>query len=102
MNIYADTVIINEGGNSFPGNLVITDPIPSLGLSYNELNAAVKAGRDVIVVLHNGGPDDVFEVFRLSRYAFEDGKYFASFWGGCGHLEYTATGPDVAFESYPM
>lgn len=101
MNIYADTVIVNEGG-SFPGNLVITDPIPSLGLSYNELNAAVRAGRDVIVALRGEGPDDVFEVFRLSRYASEDGKYFASFWGGCGHLEYTATGPDVAFESLPM
>ena len=101
MNIYTDQVIINEGGG-FPGNLIITNPLPSLGLSYNELDAAVKAGRDVIIVFHNGGPDDIFEVFRLSRYAFEDGKYAASFWGGCGHIEYTATSPDAKFEHEPV
>lgn len=97
MNIYADTVIINEGGDSFPGNVILTQEGGSpLGLSYNEVNAAVEAGRDVIVRHHvEDEAEERDNVYRLDSYGFADGWYFASFSGSGGHIEYRASGPDA-------
>ncbi len=102
MNIYADTVIINEGGEAPAGNPMIVTPEDSktpLGVSYTELNAIVESGRDVIVrfpcPMNSDKPVKLFELFRLDSYGLADeGHYFASFWGHSGHVEYRAPGPD--------
>lgn len=103
MNIYTDNVIINNNEGNFVDNIIITDGIPKLGLSYNELNNAISDGRDVIIRLHSGDSNvESFEVFRLDSYGFNGEKYYASFWGHCGHIEYVANTPDEAYEHYPM
>lgn len=103
MNIYTDNVIINNNEDSFIGNLVIDDNNSTLGISYNELNKILSDGRDIIVRFrYNDASSENVEVFRLDRYYSDEGKYYASFWGNCGHIEYIANGPDAIFEHYPM
>lgn len=100
VNIYTDTVIINEGGSS-PGSVIITANGQKVPLTYNDIDKAFNAGCIIILHLPNskGG-----EVFPLSSYWFDDDKnaYRASFGGYCGHIELIAPAADVEFEMYPQ
>ncbi|MBP5462235.1 MAG: hypothetical protein J6Y20_08940 [Lachnospiraceae bacterium] len=100
VNIYTDTVIINEGGN-FPGNVIITATGQKVALTYNDIDEAFNAGRSIILRLPN---DEGCEVFPLASYWYEGDKnvYRASFGGYCGHIELIAPAADVEFEMYPQ
>lgn len=100
VNIYTDTVIINEG-DSFPGNVIVTPNGQKLGLSYNDIDEAFKAGRSIILRLPY---DNGCEVFPLASYRFDPDKnvYRASFGGYCGHVEYVAPAADVEFGHEPQ
>lgn len=100
MNIYTDTVIINEG-DSFPGNVILTPNGKKVALTYNDIDEAFKAGRSIILRLPS---DKGCEVFPLSSYWVDGDKnaYRASFGGYCGHIELIAPAADVEFEMYPQ
>lgn len=101
VNIYTDQVIINEG-DSFPGNVIVTPDGQKVPLTYNDIDEALKAGRDVILRM----PYDkgCYEVFPLAAYFFDTelNDYRASF-GGCnGRVEFIAPDADAEFEIYPQ
>lgn len=88
----AYALVSGGGGGGSAEPLIVNSSETGIDATYNELKAALVAGKTIYLLMVNG--DDVF-YSQLANISIEGGAYYAAFYNGYNVVAYTANDADT-------